>query len=44
MQPVLRGRTELSLPAPQVSDAELEELVKMGAQAHAHVSVMFHLF
>ncbi|CAN0368960.1 unnamed protein product, partial [Discosporangium mesarthrocarpum] len=28
-------RTELSLPAPQVSDAELEELVKMGAQAAA---------
>lgn len=32
----IRRRTELSLPAPQVSDAELEELVKMGAQAHAH--------
>ncbi|CAN0582706.1 unnamed protein product, partial [Ectocarpus sp. 12 AP-2014] len=31
-------RTELSLPAPQVSDGELEELVKMGAQAQAHAA------
>ncbi|CAN0021231.1 unnamed protein product [Ectocarpus sp. 6 AP-2014] len=34
----IRRRTELSLPAPQVSDGELEELVKMGAQAQAHAA------
>eukprot|EP00904_Undaria_pinnatifida_P011673 jgi/Undpi1/7636/HiC_scaffold_23.g10109.m1 len=34
----IRRRTELSLPAPQVSDSELEELVKMGAQAQAHAA------
>lgn len=37
------SRTELNLPAPQVSDSELQELAKMTGQAQAHVRLETHV-